>query len=404
MELINPLIAFIISLGTFGFLLYRRVGLGISLTAAAFILGFLTLSLFETFQILFEIFLDYNALTLVLATFAIMLLSQLYKETGLMNVLSDGLSGLIRNSKLIVSVLPAVIGLMPVAGGALMSAPMIETEAEKLQLSKEKKTYVNIWFRHIILPIYPVGQFLILTATLTGTSLFSIIRRQIPVVAAMIAIGYLIGLWKIRSLKNRTKEDRQARNGNYLKDFLFSFSPIFVMVFLVTALNVNVAVSAFIGVFVLAFISKLSFHSLPGIFKNWPLYEITLAALGAFFLRNVTINSGVSDILGGALTHGNFDEALLLLFLPALLAFIIGSPSGAIAISVPILAETVNFASKTTSLLFISAYLGYLGSPIHLCLVLTSEYFRCPLSKIYKYLVPSIVFSVIIAILVYLLV
>jgi len=41
---------------------------------------------------------------------------------------------------------------MPVAGGALMSAPMVEKEAKKLKLSRVKKTYVNLWFRHTIFP------------------------------------------------------------------------------------------------------------------------------------------------------------------------------------------------------------------------------------------------------------
>jgi hypothetical protein len=333
-----------------------------------------------------------------------MLLSQLYKETKLINVLSDSLSGLIRISKLILSVLPAVIGLMPVAGGALMSAPMVETEAKKLKLSREKKTYVNLWFRHTIFPIYPVSQLLILTATLTETSLFSIIYRQIAVVVAMIAIGYFIGFWKVQKLKNQIEDDYVAKNESYLKNFLFYFSPIFITIFLVAALNVNVAVSAFIGVLVLAFISKLSLQKLSGILEDWSLYEITLAAFGAFFLRNVTINSGVSDILSGALAHGNFDEALLLFLLPALLALIVGSPSGSIAISVPILAEIVHFTSKTASLLYMSAYLGYLSSPTHLCLVLTAEYFKCSLNKVYKYLIPSTILSMIVTFLVYFLI
>jgi len=100
-----------------------------------------------------------------------MLLSQLYKETELIGTMSQDLSHLLRNSKLVVGLLPAVIGLLPVPGGALMSAPLIETEANKLELKREMKTYVNVWFRHTIFPVYPMSQVLILTAALTGISL-----------------------------------------------------------------------------------------------------------------------------------------------------------------------------------------------------------------------------------------
>ena len=56
-------------------------------------------------------------ISLVLATFGIMLISQLYKETGLIGTMSQDFGRLLRNTKLTVSLLPAVIGLLPVAGG-----------------------------------------------------------------------------------------------------------------------------------------------------------------------------------------------------------------------------------------------------------------------------------------------
>jgi len=43
-------------------------------------------------------------------------------------------------------------------------------------------------------------------------------------------------------------------------------------------------------------------------------------------------------------------------------------------------------------------------APTHLCLVLTAEYFKCPLGKLYKYLAPSLIVSFATAILVYILI
>lgn len=116
MSFLSPLSVFAISFSLFIFLLYRRVGLGTSLISTAFIMGFLSLGFYETGVVLFKTCLDAVTLTLVFVTLFIMLLSQLYKETGLIKILSRNLGGLIRNSKVIASFLPAVIGLMPVAG------------------------------------------------------------------------------------------------------------------------------------------------------------------------------------------------------------------------------------------------------------------------------------------------
>lgn len=403
MSLFNPLLVFAVSIALFVVLMYRRVGLGVSLTVAAFLMSFLSLGISGTGTVLLETCIDPVTLTLVFASFFIILLSILYKETGLVNVLTRSLGGFIKNSKVTVSLLPAVIGLLPVAGGALMSAPMVEAEADKLGLDESKKTYINIWFRHAILPIYPISQFLILTAALTETSIDSLIARQALVVTVMIIIGYFIGLRKTKGTKNADSETELNPKSN-LKSLLYSFLPIIITIILAAALNVNIAIATLVGVITLLAITRTKLTVFRKVLKNRAVWEVTLAAFGALLLRNVTLASGASQILGNALANTNLNEIIVLSIVPAVLGFLLGSPFGAVALSVPILAETVAFIPKTASLLYISAYLGYLGAPTHLCLVFTAQYFRTSISKSYKYLIPSIIVSIIAALITYLLV
>lgn len=399
----NPLLVFAVSIALFVVLMYRRVGLGVSLTVAAFLMSLLSLGISGTATVLLETCIDPVTLTLVFASFFIMLLSQLYKETGLVNVLTRSLGGFIKNPKVTVSLLPAVIGLLPVAGGALMSAPMVEAEADKLGLDESKKTYINIWFRHAILPIYPVSQFLILTAALTGTSIDAIIARQVLVVAVMIIIGYFMGLRKIRNIKNADSETKSNPKAN-LKGLLYSFLPIIITIILAATLNVNIAISTLVGAITLLAITRTKVTAFQKVLKNRAVWEVTLAAFGALLLRNVTLASGASQILGSVVANTNLSGMTVLSFVPAVLGFLLGSPAGAVALSVPILAETVTFIPKNVSLLYISAYLGYLGAPTHLCLVFTAQYFRTSISKSYRYLIPSIIVSIIAALITYLLI
>ena len=283
-----------------------------------------------------------------------------------------------------------------------MSAPMVEAEADKLGLDKAKKTYINIWFRHAILPIYPISQFLILTIALTGTSIDSLIARQAPIVAIMIIIGYFIGLRKTKVTKNADPETELNQKSN-LKGLLYSFLPIIITVIL-AALNVNIAISTLVGVITLLAITKTKLTAFKKILKNRTVWEVTLAAFSALLLRNVTLASGASQILGSALANTNLNEIVILSVVPAVLGFILGSPAGAMALSVSILAETVTFIPKNVSLIYISAYLGYLGAPTHLCLVFTAQYFRSAITKSYKYLIPSIIVSITAALITYLLV
>jgi integral membrane protein (TIGR00529 family) len=401
--LFNPLLVFAVSIILFLVLLYKKVGLGVSLTAAAFLMSLLSLGINGTATTLLETCTDQTTLTLVFASFFIILMSILYKETGLVNDLTMSLGAFIKNSKVTVSVLPAVIGLMPVAGGALMSAPMVDAEADKLGLDDSKKTFINIWFRHAIIPVYPVTQFIILTAALTQTSIDALIVRQILVVIVMIVAGYFIGLRKTQAPKT---EDATAKTDpkTNLKLLLTSFLPIIITVVLTAALSIDIAIATFAGVIAIVAITKTKTAMFQKTLKNRAVWEVTLAAFGAMLLKNVTVASGASEILGNALANTNMPEIVLLAVVPAVVAFLLGSTSGAIALSVPILAETVTFIPNNASLLYISAYLGYMIAPTHLCLVFTAQYFKSSINSSLKYLIPATIVSMIAALITYLII
>jgi integral membrane protein (TIGR00529 family) len=399
-SLFNPLLVFAVSIILFIFLLYKKIGLGISLTATAFLMSFLSIGIDRTITILLETCNEQTTLTLVFASFFIILMSILYKETGLVYDLTRSLGGFIKNSKVIIAMLPAIIGLIPVAGGALLSAPIVDDEAKKLGLNESKKAFVNIWFRHAIIPVYPLTQFIILTAVLTQTSIDELIIRQVLVVLVMIAVGYFISLRKIQNQKTGAKII-EANHKTELKQLLISFLPIIVTVVLAVT-NVNFAVSTLAGVITILTITKTKITVIKKTLKNKAVWEVTLAAFAAMLFKNVTIASSTSEILGTTLSNMNMPEILLLSVVPAILGFLMGSPSAAIALSVPILAETVVFIPKTTSLLFISAYLGYIIAPTHLCLIFTAQYFNSSINRSFKYLIPATVISMTTALITYL--
>ena len=384
-----------VSIAVFLVMIYRKISLGIALTASALLMSFLSLSLAETGAVFLQTCIDPTSVSLVFASFFIMLMSVLYKETGLVDQLTQSLGGFVKNSKIIVSVLPAVIGLMPVAGGALMSAPMVDSEADKLGLDETKKTFVNIWFRHVIIPVYPVTQFIVLTAALTQTSIDALVVRQVLVVLVMIAAGYFIGLRKTKNSPTATANTEQKQTKN-LKTLVVSFLPIIVTVVLTAALNIDIAVSTFAGVVTILAVTKAK-TAVVNVLKNRAIWEVTLAAFGAMLLKNVTIASGASEILGNALADANMPAVVMLSAVPAVLAFLTGSSSGAIALSVPILAETVAFIPQTASMVYIFAYLGYMIAPTHLCLVFTTQYFKSSINSSFKYLIPATAVSMVAA-------
>jgi len=412
LSLIEPIPALFASFIFLGILLYKRVNLGITLNATALLLGLLALNLWEIPAEIYRTSTDPLSISIVLATFGIMWLSQLYKETNLITQLSQSLSNIVRNSKFIISALPAVIGFLPVAGGALMSAPLVDAEADKLKLTSAKKAYVNIWFRHTIFPVYPISPVLIMTALLTGVALPLIILRQIPVVIIMISIGYFIALRKTSNTKNEKNLNTGKNSTSELKSFLVDFSPILATIFVVVILGLiglnssqqgfDVVIATLAGLMLLIAIVKPSANVIVKPLKSWGIYGITLAAYGAFLLRNTMERAGISGIFGNLFATGSFDIIILLTVVPAVLGFLTGSPSGGVAISVSILVGILgNFTPETAAIIYISSYLGYVISPTHLCFTFTADYFQCGLNRIYKYIIPSFAVAFATALLVY---
>lgn len=395
---IDPLTAIITTFCFLGVLIYKRINLGITLNVAALFLAFLVLDLPTIGKVIADTTVSPLTMSIVAATFAIMWLSMLYKETKIIDTLSESLSRLVNNSKLIISTLPAVIGLLPVGGGALMSAPLVEAETEKLGMKEDKKTYVNLWFRHTIFPVYPVNQVLILSASLTGLTVTTLIIRQIPVVAVMVIVGYIIGLWK--TPKKPENEKILVNRSSESKRFFVTFLPILATIIAVIAFGVDVSIGAFVGVIFLYAIARPSLKVMVKPLKSWGIWGITLAAYGAFLMRNVSLEAGISQVFGPFVANGSVDILLLLIIVPAFLSAVTGAVSGGVALSISILG-IASYTAKTGSLLYMASYLGYVVAPTHLCLVLTAEYFKCPLGKLYKYLIPSLLVSFATAILVY---
>ena len=55
---------------------------------------------------------------------------------------------------------PAVVGLLPIAGGALISAPLVDQIDPNLE--KGHKVSINVWFRHVLVFIYPIRKKILL--------------------------------------------------------------------------------------------------------------------------------------------------------------------------------------------------------------------------------------------------
>ena len=85
----------------------------------------------------------------------------------------------------------------------------------------------------------------------------------------------------------------------------------------------------------------------------------------------------------------------IIMLIPFLLGILTGFNLGAIALSFPMVEPLFSLANmsilKLTSIVFMSSFVGYLLSPIHLCNVLSSEYLKTDITRMYILFIPSAV-------------
>lgn len=138
----------------------------------------------------------YNALSrvdfvlLCVMVYLIMLLSAVQDATGQSRKLVEGLKLYLNRPRLRLVLFPALVGLLPMPGGALFSCPMIEAAASDMGISGEKKGLINYWFRHIWETAWPLYPGYALVCTLLGISMTELWKYTFPLVFLAFAFGW----------------------------------------------------------------------------------------------------------------------------------------------------------------------------------------------------------------------
>jgi integral membrane protein (TIGR00529 family) len=367
-----------------------KVNIGISLIIGSMILGVFSLPVPDLIQVLFEAVVSTSTLELVATITSITFLNFAYQNTGKAQELGEILSNIFPSTSLL-AIIPAIFGLLPVSGGALLSAPLVDLEGDKLGIEKGRKAFLNLWFRHIPHLIYPLETALVIVSYLTGQSLTAIILYQVPVFIVGLIVGYMVGL---RGIEEKRKQF--FFKGMYVKDLLVTLLPILLSIILIAIFGVKVFIAVFIGTVLLFVMTGIKMDEVVSSLDK--VSKMVLVAFGIMIFRYVIDSSGAIDVVTVFLQTASIGRPVLLISLPIIIGFALGESTPAITISLSILLATYELSSPEASLVYACMYFGHLISPIHLCFAVTSEHLKTGTIQIYKRLIPATIATLSIAI------
>jgi integral membrane protein (TIGR00529 family) len=377
-------------MGWIGFGLSLLVLLGLArfniwgaMAAGAFVLGLFSLPWGPLLSTMARALAAPGVLVLSLAVGFIPLIGAALEKGGWFSPLLAVVPG---GRRTVFAAVPALFGLLPIPGGALLSAPILEKTGGG---TPEGRAAANVWFRHVLLFFYPMSSALIAAAKLAGFDVWTVLPYQIPWAIFAASVGGFFLLGPFRGPKPKATEGRGLRDFFPLVVLLLAPTLDFALkrwaALPVPELSTLLALSAS---FLLA-VCGLSLRDLPGLFWKATPWRFSLILAGMFLYLGVFQASGLPEKFASL----NLPVLGVVLGLGILMGLATGRQQAAVSVVIPIyLAAKGSLTPWGFSALYQATYLGYLLSPLHPCLAVSVEYAGAKLGATWKLLfLPSLV-------------
>jgi integral membrane protein (TIGR00529 family) len=388
--MLSPSVALLASIAGILILIRLKVRPGLAIFAGSLIVSLLLLPPRSLPGHMFRTLIDRETLTLLAVVASALTLSRLMEVKGLLTSLAATMERL--GPRLAMYLVPATIGLVPMPAGALVSATAVRDLSDRMRLPPERVTFINYWFRHIweaSLPVYPA---IITTSAILSVQLSSVTLTLLPMTALIIALGTVVSYRMLSPTKTYETGERTSKR-SIVYNLLKTSWPILLIVALVLA-GLDAVIAFPLALALFACQQRAKWPELRTALKYGLDLQI-LFLLYAVMLFKATIESaGAAGTLFSDMQYIGMPTPVLLALLPFLMGFATGISMGFVGISLPLLVPFIALGSNVNSyaliLAYMSGYVGVLLSPLHLCLILSVEYFKASFAKVYKLILPPL--------------
>ncbi len=325
-----------------------------------------------------------SSVELILAVAIITLLISVLSNCGLLERMVEHLSTLLSNPKLAIIGIPALIGAIPISGGAVISAPLVGEIGPQLSLTNRRLAAINNIFRHIFIFVLPFRPQYILAASLAMVPLADFVKVQVPytVFGVLIAYWFLLRTAPVESKKNKPIGERLLAGGK----FLLSSSPFgIILVGAVLGLKLSITLTFGLGLALFLARNHPNFKFLKIIRDVKYQIILTMAAIVIFSnsLQNVDV---LPQLLDKIIANGISVE-LMIFIIPLIIGYITGDITATVAIVFPLLNPLLpvgDIRIYYICTIYATSLISYMVSPLHLCLVLTNDYFKVNILQVYR--------------------
>jgi integral membrane protein (TIGR00529 family) len=344
-----------------------------------------------------------KTLCLAVIVSLILVLSSTMEIAGQMKRLLTNFQGLISSPLFNLSIFPALIGLLPMPGGAVFSAPMVKELGERTGLAADKLSFINYWYRHLWEYWWPLYPGVLLSTALADLNLWTFVITMLPLTLVAIGVGYL----PIGKIRRPSEKDRNAAGRPPLKPLFKELTPIITVIALGLGLGMllsylfpafeigrETGLIAALGITIgsLWYENRMSRTRIVELLSDRNLLGMMYMVIAILVFKGMLEDSRAVEMISREFRSLDIPLMLLAVTLPFLVGAVAGITIAFVGSTFPILILLIKsfgqsqFMMAYMMLAMTSGLIGVFVSPLHLCLLLTNQYFGTSLSDSYKLL------------------
>jgi integral membrane protein (TIGR00529 family) len=353
-----------------------KLPIGVALLAGAVFLGIYHLGISERFwQLIYQSLISMRSWRLVITVALILTFAHIFESAGFVRTMVSSLESFLP-PQWVARIAPSIIGLLPMPGGAMVSAPIVKQLGENSGTTPEQFTASNYWWRHVWETTWPLYPSIILAAAVLKVSVWDVAVINFPISAACILSGLL--LKKVGSSRRKP--------GTFSSRLLLgSLWPIATIVLLGLVFRVDLIISVILVTLVVILTRRVPGENILHGLRQGFSPGIILLIFGVMTLMYAIENTGAAANFYNELLHYRIPPTVVVYAVPFVVGFLTGITSAYIGVGFPVVLPLLGAGELSRNagmlLAFAGGFMGVMASPVHLCLVLTNDYFRSSLAK-----------------------
>jgi integral membrane protein (TIGR00529 family) len=326
---------------------------------------------------------------LLLALSLIRIFEIILREQNVLSSMMKSVKGFFKSKRVVIISMPMLIGMLPSLGGAYFSAPMVKEATEGLKMSQEEKAFINYWYRHpweYVLPLYPG---ILLAAAISSVPLYRLIVHNMAYAAVLLSAGFIFSMRRIETA-DAAASDAPEETERRKKFEGLSFLPVASVLLLVVAARIELHYALLAVILPLILIYRYGPSEVVRITRHGFAADVIVLIFGIMLFKEMMEASGAVKNLSVFFVEKGIPVLPILCLLPFVTGLLTGHTVGFVGSTFPLLISIAGGAPVAAiSFAFAAGFIGVLLSPVHLCLVLTREYFKADLWGVYSRIIPA---------------